>query len=136
MGILDAEHEESSPEASTLLISKLTCSLVGKNQMIKIKPESRAYQAYGQEKIVEQFHCNYGLNPYYFDKVDNGVLNITGVDLGGEARIVELSNHPFYTATLFLPQISSTPERPHPLIIEYVKAAITFQTSRKPELKI
>jgi CTP synthase (UTP-ammonia lyase) len=44
---------------------------------------------------------------------------------------VELSNHPFYVATLFLPQISSRPESPHPLIVAYLRAALAFQASRR-----
>ena len=119
-----------------MLISKLTCSLVGRTQTIKIKPGSRAYQAYRQEEATEQFHCNYGLNPQFFDKVDSAGLKITGVDLEEGARIVELSDHPFYIATLFLPQIPSTPENPHPLIVDYLKAAIAFQASRNQEVKI
>jgi hypothetical protein len=31
-------------------------------------------------------------------------------------------------ATLFLPQLSSTIETPHPIIIAYLKAAQTFRT--------
>ena len=65
------------------------------------------------------------------DKIEEGQLKITGVDLDGEVRIVELSDHPFYVATLFLPQISSRPESPHPLIVAYLKAALAFQTSRR-----
>lgn len=114
-----------------MLISKLACSLVGKTQTIKVKQGSCAYQAYGQQEVTEQFHCSYGLNPQFRDKVDSGQLKITGVDLEGGARIVELSDHPFYVSTLFLPQISSSPERPHPLIVAYLRAAIAFQASRK-----
>ena len=119
-----------------MLISKLSCSLVGKNQTIKIKPGSGAYQAYGQQEVTEQFRCSYGLNPQFRDKVDSGKLKITGIDLEGGVRIIELSDHPFYVATLFLPQISSRPEKPHPLIVAYLTAAITFQASRKNEIKI
>jgi CTP synthase (UTP-ammonia lyase) len=127
----DAEHEETAPSAPTLLISKLTCSLVGKTQTIEITPGSCAHQAYGQHKAFEQFHCNYGLNPQFRDKVDMGQLKITGVDVEGDARIVELANHPFYVATLFLPQISSRAERPHPLIVAYLRAALAFRASQR-----
>jgi CTP synthase (UTP-ammonia lyase) len=130
LGIQDAEHEESAPNAPTLLISKLVCSLVGKTQTIKITAGSYAHQAYGRQEVTEQFSCNYGLNPEFRDKLGKGQLKITGVDLEGEVRIVELSDHPFYVATLFVPQISSSPESPHPLILAYVSAALTFQTSR------
>ena len=131
LGIQDAEHEETAPNAPTLLISKLACSLVGKTQTIKIAPGSHAHQAYGQQKSLSNSHCNYGLNPEFRDKVGTGQLKITGVDLDGEVRIVELSDHPFYVATLFLPQISSRPDRPHPLIVAYVRAALAFHHSRR-----
>ena len=130
LGIKDAEHEESAPGASTLFISNLACSLVGKTQEIKIAPDSIAHRAYGKQEVMEQFFCNYGLNPVFRNEVNKGKLNITGVDPEGEVRIVELSDHPFYVATLFLPQVASKPESPHPLVLAYLKAAAAFQTRR------
>ena len=44
---------------------------------------------------------------------------------------MELSGRPFYVATLFVPQMSSRPEKPHPLIVAYLRAALAFQTSRR-----
>jgi len=130
LGIKDAEHEESAPGAATLFISKLACSLVGKTQEIKIAPDSIAHRAYGKQEVMEQFFCNYGVNPLFRNEVSKGKLSITGVDPEGEVRIVELSDHPFYAATLFLPQIAPKPESPHPLIFAYLKAAEAFETRR------
>jgi CTP synthase (UTP-ammonia lyase) len=130
LGLKDAEHEESSPGASTLFISKLACSLVGKTQEIRMAPDSIAHRAYGKLGVMEQFFCNYGLNPAFRDEVKRGKLNTTGVDSEGEVRIVELSDHPFFVATLFLPQIASKPESAHPLILAYLKAATAFQALR------
>jgi len=131
LGIEDAEHQESAPSAPTLLVSKLACSLVGQTQTIKIVPGSVVHRAYGREEVTEQFACNYGLNPQFRDKFEKGQFKITGVDLGGEVRVVEVSDHPFYVATLFLPQISSEPENPHPLIVGYLRAALAFRASGK-----
>lgn len=80
---------------------------------------------------MEQFQCNYGLNPQFRDRFDRGKLKITGLDLEGQVRIVELIDHPFYVATLFLPQLSSRPENPHPLIVSYLKAALAFRNTRR-----
>lgn len=55
-------------------------------------------------------------NEDYRDEMDKGALKIVGVDTNGSARIVELLNHRFFVATLFLPQLSSIPRAPHPLI--------------------
>jgi CTP synthase (UTP-ammonia lyase) len=119
----DAEHEESAPNASHLLISKLSCSLVGITQQVKIRPGTLVHQIYQTEAVTEQFRCNYGLNPKYRDEISQSGLRVAGIDLEGEVRIVELSEHRFFVATLFLPQLSSTPETPHPLIMAYLKAA-------------
>jgi CTP synthase (UTP-ammonia lyase) len=118
-----AEHQETAPEASQLLITRLACSLVGQTQAIQVVPGTRAYQAYGTV-AVEQFRCNYGLNPAYRDSLFGGALRIAGTDPEGEVRIVELTGHPFFVATLFLPQLASSPERPHPLILAYLQAAL------------
>jgi len=123
LGIRDAEHEETAPNAPDLVISKLTCSLVGQAQTIKIVPGTLAHRAYGKEEVVEEFRCNYGLNPEYRDEIFAGELEVAGMDSNGEVRIVELSDHRFFIATLFLPQLSSSPGAPHPLIVAYLRAA-------------
>jgi CTP synthase (UTP-ammonia lyase) len=128
LAIEDAEHEESAPDAPTLLISKLARSLAGKSQTIKILPGSLVHRAYGRDEVTEQFACNYGLNSRFQDRFEKGRLKITGVDLDGEVRVIELPDNPFYVATLFLPQISSKPRSPHPLITAYLKTALSFQS--------
>ena len=133
----DATHEEIGPDGSIYFISKLSCSLVVEMQAVHITPGTMTFHAYGKEKVTEQFNCNYGLNEKYRNEIKKGGLKIVGVDNNGEARIVELSNHRFFIATLFLPQLSSSPEIPHPLIIAYMKAAMAFQVMKqKGKLKI
>jgi CTP synthase (UTP-ammonia lyase) len=127
LGIQDAEHEEITPDASIHIISKLSCSLVGEKQTVTIAPNTLTFQAYGKESVVEQFSCNYGLNEGYRDELTRGGLKIVGVDTNGDVRIVELPSHRFFIATLFLPQLSSSPDIPHPLIIAYMKTALAFQ---------
>lgn len=130
LGIEDAEHEESAPEAPTLVVSRLVCSLAGKTDVISISPNTIAHRAYGRNEVTEQFRCNYGLNQNYLSYFSNGALKVTGTDRAGEARIVELSGHPFFVATLFLPQLLSQPGAPHPLVLAYLAAAIACPTPR------
>jgi CTP synthase (UTP-ammonia lyase) len=129
LGIGGAEHEETAPHASRLVISKLACSLAGTTQAVRIVPGTLACQAYGKEQAVEQFRCSYGINPEYRDAIEDGILGVTGVGPDGEVRVVELPGHRFFIATLFLPQLSSSAEAPHPLIVAYLKAALAFKTS-------
>ena len=126
----DADHEETAPYASTLLINRLACSLVGQTQTIRFMRGTKVHQAYGVEEASEQFRCSFGLNPVYRALVLGGPLQCTGVDREGEARVVELTGHRFFIATLFLPQLGSSPSAPHPLIRAYLSAAVAFHDSR------
>lgn len=131
LGINGAQHEETAPNAPILFISKLACSLVGKRQTIKIMPGSLSHKAYAKEEVSEQFVCNYGLNPHFRDRIQDGRLQITGVDLMDEVRVVEINDHPFFIATLFQPQISSQHSNPHPLITAYLKGALSWKKQNK-----
>ena len=123
-GISEAAHEGMHPDAAALVISKLSCSLAGVSQEVKIKADSMAHEVYNQALVIEKFTCNYGLNEAYGPDISTGNLSITGFDEDGNARIIELPGHPFYLATLFLPQLSSQEGRPHPLIPAFLQAAL------------
>ena len=125
--MMDAEHGEASPKSSRLVISPLSCSLIGETQIVYISPDTLAYKIYRSEKAKEKFNCNYGFNETYHKEMNEQDLKIVGVDDNGDARIVELSDHRFFMATLFLPQSSSSTEKPHPLVVEYLNAAKAFQ---------
>jgi CTP synthase (UTP-ammonia lyase) len=96
-------------------------------------PGTLTHRAYGKAEVTEQFACNYGLNPEYREAIGSGALKVAGIDLAGDVRIVELSAHRFFIATLFLPQLSSSPDLPHPLIVAYLTAAQAFQAVRGKE---
>jgi len=124
LGLADAQHEETNPQASRLLITRLVCSLVGRTMTITLQPGSLVARLYGQTTVREQYHCNFGVNPAYVDTLRSGALRIVGSDDEGIVRAVELAEHPFFVGTLFLPQHSSTPTTPHPLIAGFVKACL------------
>lgn len=73
--------------------------------------------------MVEDYFCNYGLSPQYRPMIEGSGLRVTGVDDGGEVRVVELSAHPFFLATLFCFQTRSRPGAPHPLVSGLADAA-------------
>jgi len=123
MNIEDAAHAETDPYASRLVIAPLSCSLVGKAMEVQFTPGTLAAQAYGAVAAEENFYCNFGLNPEYEPQLEEAGLRITARDQFGEARVVELPSHSFYVGTLFVPQARSTAERPHPLMVAYLKAA-------------
>ncbi len=112
------------------LISRLECSLAGEGRTVRLLPGTTTVHAYGRADAEEAFRCNFGLNPRYRARVLSGPLRVAGVDDDEAVRVVELDNHPFFVATLFLPQLSSTPAAPHPLIVAYLRAAAAFHDTR------
>jgi CTP synthase (UTP-ammonia lyase) len=94
-------------------------------------PGTLCRQAYGEDEAVEEFRCNYGLNLNYRDQIAAGELKVAGVDANGEVRIIELADHRFFVATLFLPQLSSSFDRPHPLIVAYLQAALAGRAFKR-----
>jgi CTP synthase (UTP-ammonia lyase) len=130
LGIKDAMHAEYDLNASALFIRPLTCSLVGKKLAIRLKPGSKAAAFYGGTEAIESYYCNFGLNPEYREQLESAGLTISGWDdnestsaakATPEARVIELSDHPFFLGTLFVPQAGSTTEKPHPLIATFAE---------------
>jgi CTP synthase (UTP-ammonia lyase) len=123
LGVEDAALAETNPNAPHLFITPLSCSLVGQTMNVTLRPGTRARACYATDGARESYYCNFGLNPAYRDDLESAGLCISGVDIDGEPRVVELPYHPFFIGTLFLPQTRSTPNEPHPLIAAFVTAA-------------
>ncbi len=89
---------------------------------MSIVPGTRAARLYGTAETIEDYYCNYGVNQEYQQALEGRGLRVSGRGGAGEIRIVELPDHPFFLATLFLPQARSTAARPHPLLAGYAAA--------------
>jgi CTP synthase (UTP-ammonia lyase) len=107
------------------VITPLACSLVGTQQRVLVVPGSRAAKLYGDEVAIEDYRCNYGVDAGYAGyhaAFERSGLRLSGFGEDGELRIIELPDHPFFLATLFLPQMRSAPGRPHPLLAGFAAA--------------
>lgn len=124
IGYSDAASEEYDPEAATLFITKFACSIAGQKLKIRVKSDTRAFQIYGREEITEHYYCSFGLNPTFQQEIDRAGLRISGIDDIGEARIVELPDHRFFVATLYVPELFGSAKYPHPLIKNYLEAVL------------
>jgi CTP synthase (UTP-ammonia lyase) len=95
---------------------------------VTLRPGTRAAELYGTTATRERYYCSYGVNPDYARRLEEGGLTVSGVGDDEEIRIVELADHPFFLATLFLPQARSSAAEPHPLLAGYAEAV----RSRRP----
>ena len=123
VGIRDASASYYD-DGGTHVIAPLTCSLRGQRLPVLLRRGSRAHACYGADETEEQYYCQFGIKSEFEPQLDAAGLQITGTDGNdGEARIVELRGHDFFLGTCFVPQLSSTRARPHPLILAFLQAA-------------
>lgn len=121
LGWADAEHGETSPDASRAVISPLACSLVEAVGTVRLFPGTRIAQAYGSEETKEGYRCSYGLNPEFRDALLTGPMRTSADDDTGEVRAVELDGHPFFVATLFQPERAALKNNSAPLVNAFLK---------------
>jgi CTP synthase (UTP-ammonia lyase) len=124
LGVGDAHHAEYGETDAPLFIDELLCSLVGQTMRVRlVDPVLR--DAYAAPEAMEEYYCRFGLNEQYAEALATAGLIVAGLDAtDGTARIMRLTNHPFFVLTLFVPQTSSRPGAPHPLVTAYVAAAL------------
>lgn len=135
MGIADAAHQEYDPEAKTLLLTALVCSVASKVLKIELQPGGFPARVYGATEIEEYYYCNFGINPEFQRAVDEAGLKVVGRDQEGEPRVVELPGHRFYVGTLFVPGASFTEgvvdmKGAHPLVKAFLQAGLAFREEK------
>lgn len=121
--IPDAQHAEYDPYASRLIVSRLACSLVGREMTLSLRPGSVTAAAYGVETTTERYYCNFGVNPDFVEPISAAGFTVVGIDDNRECRVMEVAQYRFFVGTLFVPQAKSQPGRPHPLINAFLLAA-------------
>ena len=90
---------------------------------IRLRPGSYLQSYYAQDTVVEEFFCNFEVNPEFEWAAMEAGFPVVARGAQGEIRAIESPTHRFYIATLFQPQLSSKPKNPHPLVLAFVQAA-------------
>lgn len=123
LGLAAADHAESNPESTLPVVSPLSNPLVNRVGAVVLDPASRTASIYRRTEVAERYRCAFGLNPDYLTALHRGGLRVSGVSEEGLAMAVEFADHPFFFATLFMPEHRSRASAPHPLISAYLQAA-------------
>lgn len=92
-----------------------------------LKDGTLARHAYKTKNISERHRHRYEVNNEYRQKLETKGLLISGTSPNDKlVEIIELAKnkHPFFVATQFHPELKSRPLNPHPLFLEFVKAAL------------
>lgn len=90
-----------------------------------IKAGTLARKAYGRKEVSERHRHRYEVNPEYIVHLEDAGLVFSGIS--PDKRLMEIaelpiSKHPFFAAVQFHPEFQSSPLKPHPLFVEFVRA--------------
>lgn len=97
-------------------------------QEVALADGSLAAAIYGSTNIKERHRHRYEVNNRFVPALEKAGLVISGVS-GGRERLVETielpqGTHPWFFASQFHPEFTSTPRKGHPLFTSFVKAAL------------
>jgi CTP synthase len=91
----------------------------------KLKPNSIVSKAYGKELINERHRHRYEFNNEYLTALEEAGMRATGINPETElVEIVEITNHPWFVGVQYHPEYKSTVLKPHPLFVDFIKAAL------------
>jgi CTP synthase (UTP-ammonia lyase) len=121
--IADADHAETAT-TGTLVVTRLSCSLVEQTGALRFVSDSRIRAAYGTDTATEGYRCNYGPAGTHRSRFETAGLRFTAFDEAGEIRAAELPSHPFFVGTLFQPERAALRGVPPPLAAAFVRAVL------------
>lgn len=102
----------------------------------KLKDKTLAKRIYGKTNIKERHRHRWEFNNKYLKEYEAAGMVISGINPdSGLVEIVELPNHPYFIGVQFHPELKSTVMNPHPLFVNFVKAAIQNAASKKSASK-
>ncbi|MGB1841975.1 MAG: CTP synthase [Longimicrobiales bacterium] len=114
IALLDSQLQVTS-KGGTMRLGAYPCAL---------KEGSRAREIYAAPEISERHRHRFEVNNEYRDRLSDHGLTISGTSPdGGLVEMVEITDHPWFLAGQFHPELKSRPTRPHPLFASFIQAA-------------
>ena len=129
-------QKEVSDLGGTMRLGAYPCTILTKANG---KP-TQAFHAYQKDKIFERHRHRYEVSNYFRTRLEEHGLLVSGryVDLNNNmelVEIIELPNHPWFLGCQFHPELLSRPLSPHPLFVQFIKAALLAAKDTQTQLK-
>jgi len=117
-----ASQKNITAKGGTMRLGAYACTL---------SKGSKAAKAYGKTEISERHRHRFEFNNAYKSDMEAAGMLATGINPDTKlVEIVELSNHPWFVAVQFHPELKSSVEAPHPLFSAFVKAAMAYRQQK------
>ena len=110
------DQKSTTSKGGTMRLGAYKCEL---------RPGFLAEKIYGKSIISERHRHRYEFNSDYLSAFEQAGMFSTGRNPDTKlVEIVEIPEHPFFIGVQFHPEYKSTPEKPQPLFVAFVKAAM------------
>jgi len=103
-------------------------------QEARLVPGSLAHAVYGRDTIFERHRHRYEFNNNYLEQMTAAGMRFAGFSVDGLVEFIELPGHPWFVASQFHPEFTSTPRDGHPLFSGFIRAAREYRASLRPGL--
>ncbi|MBN1239124.1 MAG: CTP synthase, partial [Gammaproteobacteria bacterium] len=101
-------------------------------QRCQLKDGTLVRSIYGRDVISERHRHRYEFNNRYLEKFEAAGFVFSGFSQDGLVEVVELPDHPWFLASQFHPEFTSTPRDGHPLFTSFITAARACQGLKLP----
>jgi CTP synthase len=120
----DQKRDDSTGKGGTMRLG---------SQEVITGANTQARAIYGSENVKERHRHRYEFNNNYRDRYTQAGFRFSGLSKDDLVEIIELPGHPWFVATQFHPEFTSTPRDGHPLFAGFVRAARAHRTAQLPE---
>ncbi len=137
--LADANSTEMAPETTHPVISLMDsqADVVNKGGTMRLgawecnlSKDSKVFAAYKKELISERHRHRYEFNNDYLQQLTDAGMKTTGINpKTGLVEIIELPSHPWFVGVQYHPEYKSTVLNPHPLFVDFIKAALKYSQS-------
>jgi CTP synthase len=102
-------------------------------QEVVLGAGTRARDIFAKDIIMERHRHRYEFNNNYLDRFRQAGLRFSGFSRDNLVEVIELTNHPWFVATQFHPEFTSTPRDGHPLFTGFIRAARAHRAAQLPQ---
>ncbi|OQB22775.1 MAG: CTP synthase [Firmicutes bacterium ADurb.Bin182] len=115
--VIDLLAELKELDGDTMRLGKYSC---------RLKEDTKIRKIYGKEVIEERQRHRYELNPEYQSVLEQDGMTLSGIEEKHSlVDCIELPSHPWFIGVQFNAEFKSRPNRPHPLYVGFVEAALS-----------
>ena len=116
------ERNKDSDMGGTMRMGAQSCHL---------EKDSKAFQIYKQQEIWERHRHRYEVNNNYIEILEDAGLKVAGRSADKSlVEVIEYKDHPWFVASQFHPEFTSSPRDGHPLFTSFIEAALICQTGK------